>query len=401
MKILPYVNLYQKTNYNLKTNNYSPLKPLLRDTVSFGYLYERPDSNMQLYRSIGKEEFEKLISGEEVTRRSGYLTSDPRGWHARDWYSGFSFQNEDETYFVTFKPGKLAKRFMSAKDTSTDTRYQLHTGYSIDDVLNIRKGINAHGEIVYSENLERDKKIDQEIKKQEIARIKNLLVSTDNFEIKNEAWTELKGYVREFPYIIDDVKDIVDFHDQADVVGYADLISKVGRESDKSEYGKCLKAYVEGLTPSVDFSYLVKYAEDKDISSIMVLLDREHIYPEDVARVLNRLCDEQTVIKDFLKPDFKKLHVLTLYLSNKNKDGAYTDIYRQVLRIAQTIKADIYDYNYEKTVINSVNQLAVHGDINDISLIKNFCTEDKSCFISYTVAKDTIKQIRSNTLQKN
>ncbi|MBQ9245700.1 hypothetical protein IJ182_05480 [bacterium] len=354
MKIssLPNTNMFQLTKIPLKHNNKISfnknvtselkLKSLDKDTVSFGFNQGRVDPDIQLYRCIGQSEYDSLMAGERVLS-SGYLTSDPKGWKAYNWNSGFHDFKTEQNYFITFKKNHLF--VCDARDDEEDTRYVTHSSYTLDDIDNIRRGTNVHGEMVYAEN---DEMIVQDIqqKKLAIANLLSILKTSSNPTDRANAWDELISYSVEFPEIILNlVKDIVDFNSQEDVYGYSTIITKYDSPEYMDEYRKCLHSYVStDIMPSVDFSYLMHHAQKEDLPDIMKIIDKEKIYSKPAAVILDRISDEDYVINNLLEDNIKKLDILCYYLKDKNSDGKYNNLFSIILQKAQNIEIDPYSF---------------------------------------------------------
>ena len=345
MRILSAINYNHTQKLNEKTlgvpfpYSSSKLRALSRDTVSF----KRVPNDIQLYRCIGQEEFNKLINGEFVLS-SGYMTSDPKGWKAYNWNTGFKDFQSGQNYFITFKRNRF--KFVSdARDSEYDTRYVTHSKYSIDDIDNIRLGCNVHGELVYAENIEKAKENDIKQKISEINRLINALSKTKNSTERANIWDELISYVPEFPEIIERVKKFVDFDSQEDVYGYSTIITTINSEEYITEYRKCLKSYTQrGIIPSSDFSYLIEHAEAEDLDDIMTLIEQNHIYHQPAAIILDKIATEDFIIDSLLKDNIKKLDILCYYLKNKKNNGQYNNLYKIILQKAQDISICKFDY---------------------------------------------------------
>ena len=102
MKISPITFSRFNNRFIQKQNNISNLKYriLQCDTISFGYLDEEVPTNLQLYRCIGENEYQKLINGETI-ESSGYATSDERGWLAKNWHTGF-FSHSKGSFYIKY-----------------------------------------------------------------------------------------------------------------------------------------------------------------------------------------------------------------------------------------------------------------------------------------------------------
>ena len=97
MKIL---SLYNNAKLpSISNNTQAPLKMqnLKSDTISFGYLFKDVDPNIQLYRSIGENEYWRLMCGDKI-ENNGMATSSSKGWQAQSWNSGYSNPNNIALY---------------------------------------------------------------------------------------------------------------------------------------------------------------------------------------------------------------------------------------------------------------------------------------------------------------
>lgn len=195
MKISPITRYCYKNKLN---NSKLPVK---NKEINFGIFMGYAPSDIQLYRCIGEAEYKKLINNETISS-SGFATTDPKGWASTDWTNGFMPINKgyQNYYFITFKKNRFSQ-IADFRDSVKDTKYKILDSYSIKDIENIRKGNNAHGELVWAENFEEEKKKDVSDKKATILWLVSLLKSNNPKIDRKAVITELISYSREFPEI--------------------------------------------------------------------------------------------------------------------------------------------------------------------------------------------------------
>ena len=193
MKILPI-----RPNYYRKPIN--TITPHSKN-ISFGIFNGYIPNDTQIYRCIGEEEYQKLINNESISS-SGFVTTSPKGWAATNWNNGFIPYNKGSFnhYFITFKKGIFSK-IADLRDSAKDTKHKIYEPYSLSDIENIRKGNNAHGELVWAENFEEEKAKDVTEKKQKISWLLLLLKSNTCPIDRNTIVDELLSYRTEFPEI--------------------------------------------------------------------------------------------------------------------------------------------------------------------------------------------------------
>lgn len=287
-------NILLKTLSRQSTTQQSPnslkFKTENKDTVSFGYIdAPLPSKDLQLYRAIGQRELRALLNGQTIEGHS-YATSDPRGWAASNWHSGFAHNNKNP-YFVTFKTGDENFDIMDRRDSFADTRYSVGD-YNLSNVQNIRKGHNAHGELIYSENFEYAKEIDKQTKLQEIKRLTNELKklqirnginkflskiqfnnseTTDKKDIMRACiYDELGSYAKEFPNIIDELKPL-SVNDDHCTNMLLNIIADVNRYEDLQFVREQLHKFAEHKFPVDDSSlrFIQKNGSEEDVDLIL------------------------------------------------------------------------------------------------------------------------------------
>ena len=192
MKISPLMSL----------NNKKILKTPKTNPIRFGVFMGYALNDIQLFRCIGEDEFQKLIKGESVLS-SGFVTTNPMGWGATDWINGFVPFNKGKLnyYFITFKKGRFSQ-IADFRDSNKDTKYKIFESYSLDDIKDIRKGNNARGELIWAENFEEEKKKDVLEKKETIMWLNSMLQANNPKIDKRTIKNELLGYQKEFPELI-------------------------------------------------------------------------------------------------------------------------------------------------------------------------------------------------------
>ena len=402
MKILPVYAL----SYNSISRPHNDvshrvkLSGLSKDTVSFGYLFESVPQDMQIYRSIGKSEFEKLMNGESVSTQ-GYVTSSPKGWGTREWVGGYSYGRDVEnTYFVTFKKGRFL--ISSRRDDEFDTRYGINRSYSLEDVENIRKGVNAHGELVWSQDFENDKIKDIQDKKLRITILIDSLKQnnkSDNISLIGE----LLSYSKEFPQIAHLYSDFADFSNTHDVNNLVELIDYSGGIEYLPIYDRCLKSFIEGTPVYLDIrlDYLRNNGGDYEFNLLFDSLDK-NIFGEDaLANAFSNLADENKykLLYDKLSQTPKGLYILSAILCRKLPTN-------NVLNEARKVLSDCYNYQQRATELNeaerfkltcavdtAISILARAKDKKAIPIIEKFLEGMKYNICYKYDAEDAIEQI--------
>ena len=199
MKISPISLLNYRKPIN--TSSKQKLHGLKQDTVSFGIFMGYLPKDTQIYRCIGEEEYQKLLNNESISS-SGFVTTNPQGWAATNWFDGFMPFNRGHYnhYFITFKKNRFSQ-IADFRDSIKDTKCKIFEDYSLDDIENIRKGNNAHGELVWAENFEEEKEKDILNKKETISWLIDLYNSNFSKIDKRKIKDELLSYQKEFPEI--------------------------------------------------------------------------------------------------------------------------------------------------------------------------------------------------------
>ena len=149
-----------------------------------------------------KTNIKKLINNETISS-SGFVTTNPQGWAATCWNDGFVPINKGgyNYYFITFKKGRFDK-IADFADSAKDTKHRIYENYSLADIENIRKGYNAHGELVWAENFEEEKAKDVSEKKSIISWLIGILNCNNPRLDKRIVKDELLSYQKEFPEIV-------------------------------------------------------------------------------------------------------------------------------------------------------------------------------------------------------
>lgn len=411
MNITPLKN-FRLSDSLLKNNNrITPslrLKPQLsQDTLSFGCRTYDPNvpSDIQLYRSVGPEELLALLNGKTVRGSSHYATSDPRGWSSRDWNSGYVYDKSSPVFFVTFKTDTDFD-VDDRRDSSRDTRYGI-CNYSLKDIRNVRTGSNAHGEIVYSENLEADKIEDKKIKSEEIARCKKIVSSESaSIEQKMDAWDILASYAQEFPNVIDFE---CDFEDETFVNGLSLYLHKANNPEYADLARKCVKTQIDHPYMGIRLEtvgLLEKFGDERDVQDIITLTKMGKADSYIVAGVLNRMikddkCDEY-LIQELKNPNPDELLTLVTFFAHRNKDFKYNDLYRDILTnvVTKEMYLTAHGINSYKLydIINTISQqLADEGDLRSVACLENFYREERP----YDYPSAEVKAAIDTILEKN
>ena len=400
MKISP-IMLFKYNKYIQKPNNtYNfKYKTLQKDIISFGCIDEELPANLQLYKRINEEEYQKLLQGESVLS-SGYVTSDERGWGAKNWHSGIS-SLKDENYFITFKPDTL--KFHSKRDNEDGTRYGLDEEYSLDNISNIRKGYHAHGELIWAENFDEAKKEDIEHKKGEIQKCIGILKSDYTEKEKDKAIDELLSYGEEIPQISDLFEKYVDYTNENDVNNLVYLINKLNNERDLPKYRKCLESYVNGV-PAKEYAldFLQFYGDESDLDKAMQLIDKKTINsPIKIGIILANLSEEKDypkIINKYSTDKLQDLAILTNFIVNINQDGKYLKKIEEILSNCEKLRQNTEhltqeeEFNLWTAIDNCMSYLVEYGDENTLSLVELHCQNNTETIYGYYDAADTEKK---------
>lgn len=384
------INNYLNQNVSCQKPTALTLKPqLTKDTVSFGYLDERVDPNLQLYRCISESEFKNLLKGD--TFHSKYATSDPRGWRAKNWDNGFVYVGTKEpVYFITFKTGRLD--IDSRRDSTKDTRYGIEE-YTIDDVQNVREGNNAHGKIVYAKNLDEAREKDKKEKEERISELKQALANKKDQKEREKIWDELASFAHEFPFLVEETEQFVNSENESDLNSYIFLIQKADDEKYMPIYKKCLNTLLKNnmeIKPKV-LSYFAKYAKNEDLETLFQIADskktKKYKYAKFFAKFMQ---DEETskrIIERFKNKDNESLLLLADCLKNDNEDGKHLGLFREILSNCTKPKDDIavddddYDdtpeFIYKLILETCAKEIGKFGNESDISLLKGFVNKQK------------------------
>ena len=391
MKIIP-TNLYSyKTNSNqyIKQSSIgSYTRPTLRylqgDIICFKGIEQDAPEDIQLYRCIGESEFQKLITGELISS-SGYATSSPMGWQAKYWDSAFGARKKDSSYFITFK--KCFKDIMDRRDSEKDTRFSIEEKYSLKNIENIRKGINAHGEIVWAENFEKTKKEDVEVKEREINKLVGMCRQGIPSSKRKEIIAELVSYTREFPNIVELYEPLVDYNKAEDVNNLAYLISEANDGKYLPIYRKCLDCYANGIEPNnKSYAFLVKQGkrEAGDLDRIFNLIqNQKYNYTSDLCNALVNLTDEdeiETIVQKLNNNTPSYMNILSEYLLKKDSKGKFLKtvetLFAKTCNPSKEIE-DSFDDFLENSCANTncMRYLENFGNANTIIFLEKLCKE--------------------------
>ena len=407
MKISPITILrFNKTNTKIQPINIPKLQPLKKDIVSFGHFTptEVPD-DIQLYRCIGKEEYQKLINGEAVFS-SGYATSDPKGWEARGWNDGFVPEDSNsEQYFITFKTDR-SFNVIDKRHSENETRYRIMDEYSLDDISNIRKGINTHGELVWAENFEEAKKQDIENKKSEISRLIKILKNRNIKCNKEDVIDELISYRKEFPQISSMFEELADFSNSDDVNNFARIICKLGNDNDLPKFRRCMESYLLGVPAKEDvFTFLTCHGEESDLNMYTQIAEKNNFQPnnlyidilanlseeKDYKNIVNRLDTDKPEDLVLLTHFYKRIDKTGKYLKEVEKTLLKCDKLRRTLKFSdETNDAD----NLWNAIDICMHYLIKFGNKNSLSVIDLYCEDNPKLIYRYYGAEYAKEKIQ-------
>ncbi len=385
------INNFYKNGINKNFNVPRFNTPLSADTVSFGYLHEDVDQNLQVYRSISESEFKNLLKGDTFYHK--YVTSDPRGWDAGSWDSGYVHPNTKEpVYFITFKTNVL--KITSRRDDEDDTRYGVYK-YTINDVKDVRKGTNAHGEIVYAENLQEAKAVDKKEKEKRISELETIIESSTNQDEKAEAWDELSSFASEYPSIVERMQKYVDYENEFDINNYAYLIQQSDKEEFKGEYNKCINTLLrKGMKiESWILHFYDKHAQLEDLDTLFQILESKKKKRYKYSHILSGLIEnkeaQKIIFEKYKQHTNEDILVLVNCLQKRNEDGRYTDVFRDILNHHVDVKTrsdeleddeneDEDEYFIYSVILDKCSaELGKFGNKEDIKLLEKFIDKER------------------------
>ncbi len=355
------------------------------------------EHDLQLYRCIGEGELEALMENETID--CAYSTSDPRGWGACDWHSGFTNIDNKKNYFVTFKKFKDGNRITDRRDNEKDTRY-LVKSYNLSDVENIREGYNTHGRLVYSQNFEEAQKLDKLCKRQEIKELINDLknIQTENYataaeqrnsytqgqkaERINEIYNILGSYAEEFPEIVDELKPLSEGNNQTKKL-LLKVIECAHRQKDLPFVRKTLREFANDDFP-IDSTYLIWEYGIKDDVPLLLDIAKSDVNKVLVGFTLAKIADKEdypTIKETYFSGTPRTQNSLISYFKNIKDKEKSAEIARATL--------DMYKNSQNSmifaTKLECCEILEKHGTINDIPLLEKYDDID---------AKYAIKEIK-------
>ena len=381
----------QKYNTTLQKSGLLPPKPVNKDIVSFGYINVGPvPKDLQIYRAIGEDELKELLSGECVEGHS-YATSDPRGWKATNWHNGFGGMNK-EIYFVTFKTGYLD--IEDRRDSLEDTRYGVEA-YTINDIKNIRKGHNIHGELIYAPDFEKEKALDVENKKKQIKKIidgikkykeptnlEKFLCSLkkSNAETQRDLklfddYDELGSYCEEFPEIIDEIKPLARKNDNH-AHNIMSLIFYADRGNDLPYVREYVNKCIEKNLQINDLSarYLQNQGKNEDLSLLLKMFEKEETRNQYTVKAMKKLALKEDIPK--VKNVFQNGSIIDQYylwyFFENTKEAA--PLARFVLdKYKNEPQSKMFcDYKITALISSCCKELKKNGNIDDIKYLEPY-----------------------------
>lgn len=374
------VNLVKNNDYTChigsKFSNLPKLKQLNKDTITFTHSF-KPKSDLQLYRCIGESEFKALLNNETIN--FAYSTSDPKGWLASNWRSGFTNIGNKKNYFVTFKKFDNEEMIFDRRDDENDTRYLIDE-YNLSNVESIRKGYNAHGELVYAQDFETAQKLDKINKQKEIKRLVDELkiiqqkncAKNGDIEIQKqkrikEIYDELGSYAKEFGEIVDILKPLSSKDNETKKL-LLEVIELADRQEDLPFVRKTLREFLDDDF-SISSTYLIyKYGTKDDIGLLLDISksDKNEAY---VGCALAKLADEEhySIIEQmYLSGTPKTQNDLIDYFKRLQDKGKILKIARMTLEmygVFQNIMTPMVKYECFAT-------LEKYGTMEDIPLLE-------------------------------
>lgn len=367
-------------------SNLPKLKTLNKDTVSFGYIdAPEPPKDLQLYRCIGESELNALLEGKTM-EHSKYATSDPKGWQANDWHNGFN-SRKGKIYYITFKTGSENIDIRDRRDSLEDTRYGVGA-YNLDNIQNIRKGHNAHGELVWAEDFENAKKSDKENKLKEIERLRNDLKELlyckprCNSEIE-KICDELGSYANEFPEIIDGLKPLLKNDNQC-----LNMLLGVISDADRPEDWQFVQNELQNFSDNgirVDNIYLVdyikKHASDEDVPIFLDIAKNDPNARGFIGNILKKIATQKShsMIKEaYLSGDEHTQYNLIYYFEDKEDRADIARLTLEKYKKQQDEILNIGDYRNSALISECIQILEKHGSKDDISLLEEYAKESFS-----------------------
>lgn len=340
----------------------------------------------QLYRMIGKEEYEKLIKGEHVISpdyNTIFVTNNPNGVAANT--------RTKERYFVTFKLKDdldlFCRNFLaSTKKRNIDAHnienaeYCIDEGYSLADVENIRKN-NVKGQIVYAEDIAKAIAADKQQKQEIIDALIQKTRSGSEEEIK-ESLDKLDKYCDEFPTIAASVSHLLG-NSNFDIHGK--VFSIILQSGDRSHI-KTVTSYIDnqktiGNSPlrANLLNCLIRFGDNEHLDYVLKLFEQCSDYFE--------FFDLADAFSKFAKPtDIEKIL--------KYKDSPQPEQQRALLRIIgqmnakehlPLLKEKLYSANpdIKADAIEMIGHIGSKADTVDIA----HCLTDEDTNVRYTAEK--------------
>ena len=280
-----YKPIYRTENFSAKLN------VLSRDEVSFSGRVPLEKFEKTLYRAVDKAEVDALLRGEH-TGCYKYATSDPRGWGAKNWISGFAAGRKN-AYFIQFKENCFDNfRVFEAFDDPGDTRYILPNGYELSDIHSIHEGTNAHGKIIWASS---DDIIEDDLKEKitGIFGVLKRIIGKKTNEVREDVF-ELTSYAKEFPTIAEPLlkRAAADKNFAYELMIFFD-------KSESDIYYPFVKNYIKSFSDDVDscaineyaVMYLGKHGSSKDIDLLFDVMKKDpyrisHGYPFSISRLI-------------------------------------------------------------------------------------------------------------------
>jgi hypothetical protein len=375
-----------------------PLKQPACDVVSFTSQIQFNKFKNTLYRAVDKAEVEALLRGDDVGTHK-FVTTDPRGWGAKNWISGFASERRN-TCFIQFKENWFDDfEVYNACDDSRDTRYILKNSYSLDDIDVIREGSNAHGKIIWAKSNDSVEK-DLNAKISEIFRILKRIMANKKDVVREDIY-ELSSYIKEFPTVASPLLERV-----AKDKKFAYEMMFLFEKSESYNYYPYVRNYIEAFSKKPKSCELNEYAiwymgdhgSHSDLELIFDAMKKDsnrisHSYPYAISKLAEEE-DYDKFIKLLDSPEAWMKDIMLLTIKRLEKEGVYQygtteKLCYEVLEKMAKIPAEDFQKDVSKQdLLTTCSEILFRANVREehIPLLEKFtnlgvCTDGDFKFI--------------------
>lgn len=371
------LNSYQTINNKVQTQKTQLIAPQSCDIVSFGNFYGKFEE--VLYRAIGKSELDELLKPNGRILGHKYTTGNPMGWGARDWDAGFKYGQKDY-FFVQFKKNHFDNiHVYNASDYSTDSRYVITKGYSLEDIEAIREGTNAHGKIIWASSEEIIQE-DKQAKITSIFRLLKQLLSTKDETIQNRSIVEISSYAKEFPQLIQPLIPLA----KADSNFAHKLLFVIGASDNKS-YLNFVKSYFKQFIQNYDkmkihdssLIFMSHHASNQDLELVLKVMEKDKdIMYHSYGNVLAKILEDKDIPQMLKLVDSSNYSIqnaiLRSYICKEDKKTTLK-IARNLLSKYSSLDKNTIKEDELKSLLSTITEvMSKYGTKKDIPLMKPF-----------------------------